>query len=124
MDMAYGRMNLFKWSNLEDTEGGIEVWPAKGLHIKAEYHHFRLAQSKDGWSHNPSFYRDSTGSSGKEMGHELDIVAQWHISKIHEIQAGYGHFWPGEFVKKEASSSEANWVFIQYAIHLSKNLIP
>ena len=124
VDMAYGRMNLFKWSNLEDTEGGLEIWPIKNLHIKLEYHHFRLAQSRDGWSHNPSFYRDPTGRAGKEMGHEMDIVARWRISRIHEVQAGYGHFWPGEFVKKEAHPSEANWFFVQYQIQLSKNIIP
>ncbi len=119
VDMAYGRMNLFKWSNLEDTEGGIEIWPIKALHIKAEYHHFRLAQSRDGWSHNPSFYRDPSGLVGKEMGHELDVVTKWKLGQHQELQVGYGHFWPGEFVKKEASPSEANWFFLQYRTKIS-----
>ena len=122
VDKAYGRMNLFKWSNLKDQEGGLEVWPLTGVHVKLEYHHFRLVQSKDGWSHNPSFYRDPTERSGKEMGHELDVVIQWKVSKSQEIQAGYGHFWPGEFVKKLASPQQASWFFIQYQITLKKVL--
>ena len=119
VDKAYGRMNLFKWSNLEDTEGGIEVFYRKKAKLKLEYHHFRLAQSKDGWSHNPSFYRDPTGSSGKEMGHEFDAVLVYKLTKHHELQVGYGHFWPGEFVKKRASEKESNWFFVQYKISFS-----
>ncbi len=118
VDKAYGRMNLFKWSNLEDTEGGVELWPISGLHLKAEYHHFRLAQSRDGWSHNPALYRDRSGASGKEMGHEFDLVAEWKLSPSQEVETGYGHFWPGEFVKREASSSQANWFFLQYRLTL------
>ncbi len=118
VDKAYGRMNLFKWSNLEDTEGGIELWPGTMVHVKAEYHHFRLAQSRDGWSHNPSFYRSFSGGWGKEMGHEFDLVAKWGVSKGQEIQVGYGHFWPGGFVKHASSSSQASWVFAQYEFRL------
>ncbi len=117
VDKAYGRMNLFKWSNLEDTEGGAELF-FRRFKIKLEYHHFRLAQSRDGWSHNPSYYRDVTGASGKEMGHELDVVAHLKLSKWQEIQIGYGHFWPGEFVKELASSKEANWFFVQYEMKI------
>ena len=122
VDKAYGRMNLFKWSNLEDTEGGMEIWPTKGVHIKIEYHHFRLAQSKDGWSHNPSLYRDLKGEEGKEMGHEIDLVIQWKVSRTHQFQAGYSHFWPGGFVKEEASRRQASWFFIQYTLNLKKDL--
>ncbi len=120
VDRAYGRMNLFKWSNLEDTETGVEFWPLKGAYLKLEYHHFRLAQSKDGWSHNPLYYRDPTGSSGKEMGHEFDALANLKIGKYQEIQIGYGHFWPGEFVKKLASTKESNWFFVQYTLKIYK----
>jgi hypothetical protein len=56
------------------------------------------------------------------MGHELDIVARWKVSKTQELQEGYGHFWPGEFIKKEATSSEANWFFLQYQVLLSRVL--
>ena len=119
VDRAYGRLNLFKWSNLEDAEIGLEIWPYKKSHIKLEYHHFRLAQSRDGWSHNPSFYRDPTGSSGKEMGHEFDVVLKTKLKKHWELQAGYGHFWPGEFVKKRASGKEANWFFLQCTFKFS-----
>jgi len=46
--------------------------------------------------------------------------AEWKVSNAQELQAGYGHFWPGEFVKGEASSSQANWFFLQYQVLLSR----
>jgi len=75
------------------------------------YHHFRLAQSRDEWSLNPSF-----------LGHEIDVVTGWKLGQHQELQAGYGHFRPGEFVKKGASPSEANWFFLQYRTKTGNNL--
>ncbi len=116
VDKAYGRMNLFKWSNLVDQEGGVEVSLSGDVYLKVQYHHFRLASSTDGWSLNPSYYRDKSGGSGKEMGHEFDVEASVRPLKNIKLSAGYGHFWPGEFVKKVAGAEEANWFFLQLRI--------
>jgi len=115
-DKMYGRMNLFRWRNIRDAQVNLELKPKrwKWFYIKAEFHQFWLDEKKDGWSLNPKRYRDKTGNSGDEVGKEFDIVCRFNLPKGNQIQAGFGHFWPDEFVKKLASGKQADWFFIQW----------
>lgn len=109
-DKMYGRMNLFHWRNLEDAQANLELRPRKWIHVKAEFHKFWLAEEKDAWYLNPKQYVDRTGESGDEIGEELDIVARFNLPGGHQLQCGFGHFWPNEFAEKQASSREPLWV--------------
>ena len=113
-DRMYGRMNLMDWKNLQDVQANLEFKPLKNLGFKAELHRFWLAEDKDAWYQNQKVYKDKTGKSGNELGVEFDIVGKYITPfKGLECQFGYGHFWPGEFVKKMADDVEADWCFLQ-----------
>jgi hypothetical protein len=56
------------------------------------------------------------------MGHEIDVVTRWKLGQHHELQAGYSHFRPGEFVKKVAFPSQANRFLFQYRTKTGTNL--
>jgi len=116
---TYGRMNLFQWQNLKDAEVSVEVKPGKRFYLKAEFHSFWLAEKRDGWYLNAKEYRDKSGESGDDVGKEFDIAAVLKLPLGNEIQAGFGHFWPGQFAKAQASSDQASWVFLQWALGLS-----
>ena len=120
-DRMYGRMNLFKWMNLQDAQINFDVRHWR-IHIRVEYHQFLLAENKDAWYLNAKAYRDKTGRSGNRVGKELDIIAKVTFPKGHEVQLGYGHFWPDEFAKSTASRKEANWVFLQWSYQFLSNL--
>jgi hypothetical protein len=122
-DKMYGRMNLFHWRNLKDAQANLELKPRKWMHVKAEFHKFWLAEKKDAWYLNPKQYVDRTGDSGDEVGDELDIVARFNLPKGHQIQCGFGHFWPREFAKAQASSKEANWLFFQWMYSFSQPIL-
>lgn len=122
-DKMYGRMNLFHWKNIKDYQANLELYPKKGVYIKAEFHQFYLAEKKDAWYLNPKLYRDRTGSSGSHIGSEFDIVARYRKKSIGEIQLGYGHFSPGAFCKRIASKGEANWFFLQWRRSFRKILL-
>ena len=119
-DKMYGRMNLFQWKNIKDAQVNLQATPRRGIQIKAEFHKFWLAEKRDAWYLNPKVYRDQTGHSGDEVGREFDLVLKVNLPKGNEIQAGYGHFWPDEFAKNVASDKQANWIFIQWRIKLTK----
>ncbi len=122
-DKMYGRMNLFRWQNIEDAQVNLELEPSEGSYVKAEFHKFWLAEDKDGWSLNPKAYRDKTGLAGDDVGKEFDIVARYDYTKATQIQVGFGHFWPGEFTKRLASGEQANWVFLQWEYKFTTGLI-
>ncbi|MCD6353131.1 MAG: alginate export family protein, partial [Proteobacteria bacterium] len=74
---------------------------------------------EDAWYLNSKTYLDKTGSSGNKLGSEFDIVARFDLPKKNQIQLGYSLFWPDEFVKKQASSKQANWIFFQWTYKYS-----
>ena len=122
-DKMYGRMNLFQWMNLKDTEIDLELRPKPWLYVKVEYHRFGLAERKDAWYLNPSEYRDPTGKSGKEVGEEVDLVTQVSLPHGDRFEFGLGRFWPDEFAKKQASSEPATWLFFQWSHECSFDLV-
>ena len=110
--------------NLKDAQVNLEFKSLARLYFKAELHKFWLAEAKDAWYLNQKVYRDKTGRSGKSLGEEFDIVGRYKTNiKGLEMQFGYGHFWPGEFVKKMAGNVNAYWLFLQLHYKFSKALL-
>jgi len=55
---------------------------------------------------------------------EFDIVGRYvAVLKGLEVQFGYGHFWPGKFVKKMADDVDADWYFMQIHYKFSRPLL-
>ena len=122
-DKMYGRMNLFKWMNLEDVQVNFDLTLSQKSSVCIAAHRFRLAERKDSWYLNPKEYRDPTGRAGDKLGKEVDIIFRYTVSERQEIQAGSGYFWPDTFVKKTASSKEAFWFFLQWRLSYSVALM-
>ena len=112
-DKYYGRMNLMGWSNLNDAEMFIVVSPHKNINVKIEYHSFKLAEKSDKWRG----YRNQTGVSEDDLGSEIDAVLGYNVNKNIKIQTGYGHFWPGDFIKQNVPAyNGSDWYFFQSTI--------
>ena len=122
-DKMYGRMNLFHWKNLKDAQVHMTLHPRKDLQVVTRVHQFWLAEDRDAWYLNSRAYRDPTGRSGDEVGKELDLVACWDVGKGHQLQCGFGYFWPDEFAKRLASDVEAAWGFVQWRWKFSHALV-
>jgi len=126
-DKMYGRINLFDWRNLKNSQFNLEISPLPKLSLLAEFHDFKLAEKRDGWSLNPSLYRDPSGAAGDEVGRELDLIATWETSITGKafagrltVQLGACRFWAGNFAQKVAADKNANWFFcqLQYRIDI------
>ena len=113
-DKMYGRMNLFHWRNLRDLQANLQPQPRPWLRVTCAVHDFRLDERRDGWYLNAKAYRDPAGASGNEVGREFDVVVTCRLPRQHILMAGYGHFWPGEFARAQASDKQADWVFVQW----------
>ena len=111
----YGYLNLFFWANLRDAEIDFTITPRRRLTGFVEFHHFALDRPTDAWyttSLRP-YRRDPAGQSGSALGEELDVRVVWNVSTHLELMAGFGHFFPGQFVSNTGPASSANWSFAQ-----------
>jgi len=110
----YGWMNMFFWQNVREYRFDIKLMPKKALTLKGEYHYFTLDQASDAWYFpGKAVRRNKTGASGRELGHEIDLVARIKVRDHLELLAGSCFFMPGEFVKKTGKSPRASWYFLE-----------
>jgi len=115
--VLYGWMNLFFFQNLREHRLDIVLTPSKTISLRGEYHYFILDEKKDAWYFPGNAQRrDNTGSSGRELGHEVDMIAKKKISEYLEILGGYSFFIPGKFVKNTGPSPTAHWCFLQTTV--------
>ena len=112
--VLYGWMNLFFWQNLREFRVDLVLTPAETLTFRAEYHLFGLDEKKDAWYFpGKAVRKDPTGSSGRRLGHEVDLTLRKKISGWLELLSGVCFFLPGEYVKKTGQSPVAKWCFLE-----------
>ncbi|WP_031496374.1 alginate export family protein [Bryobacter aggregatus] len=101
------------WENVQHVGTGFDITPFRRFVIKAEVHDWHLAQAKDGvyLTNGNVVYRDPTGSSGTHIGQEADIVGTYTYGP-HYASIGYGHIFPGEFLKRMSNGTGLNYLYL------------
>lgn len=115
VDKMYGRMNLFSWSNIHDFQLSYSLKPTPKTKASLDWHWFYLDEAKDAWYYcngRPQ-RRDPTGKAGSTVGREVDFIVNHKYSEHLTFQAGYAHFFPGDFLKDTGPSPDSDWVFFQ-----------
>ncbi|MFQ5654330.1 MAG: alginate export family protein, partial [Planctomycetota bacterium] len=110
-----GYYDLFSWQNNHDTY--IKAWaaPWKTLRLHADFHLFRLDEEQDAWYNAAGsvVQQDAGGTSGKQLGTELDLHAKWTCGDSLSFWTGWSHFWPGRFVNNTSGRSQGDFLFFQ-----------
>jgi len=121
----YGQMDLFGARNMHIPKLSLTAKPAKNFTVGVDYLWFILADPND------YLYPESgSGRSGNGygihpgydayVGSELDLVGTYTFKNWGVLQAGYGHFFVGEYVTQSVGSvpanggtTDADWFFAQ-----------
>ena len=118
----YGAMDFFSWQNLMDPYLKASVAPLKGLSVALTYNVFWLATTSDFFYQANQAPRTSGGyginsQNGSFAGQEIDIVGTYQPAKFVQFQAGFGHYFTGDYVNNTfeslGGSHDANWVYVQ-----------
>jgi hypothetical protein len=118
----YGFMDFFSWQNIHDVRLTTSLKPVKQLTLTADYHAFWLASTQDSFYQINGAPRSSGGygikpGAGDYVGSEVDVVAAYAIKSYASVQAGYGHFFTGEYVNNSLAATggakDANWFYAQ-----------
>jgi hypothetical protein len=127
----YGYADYLSWQNLHDARALFQMKPHPQVSFAVEGHLFWLADTADslynvggaprgggtvgggdGFNRNPSY--DSF------VGGELDFIAGYAITKFASLEAGYGHFFAGDYIDQSwanaGGSADINWFYIQTVI--------
>jgi hypothetical protein len=122
----YGFMNFFSLENLHDLRLVTSVKPQARLTLQVDAHAFWLADTHDNSYTVTGARRGGIGSTAgtgyginssysSYVGAEADFIATYTIAPYASLQAGYGHFFHGDYIRQSLSSvgsADANWFYL------------
>jgi hypothetical protein len=118
-------MDFFSWQNMHNARLTASTTPLKNLTVSVDYHLFWLASTDDYFYSVAGAARRSGGygirpENNSFAGSELDLIATYRLRKLGLLQAGYGHFFRGDYVRQSlsaAGSQDADWVYVQAVLN-------
>jgi hypothetical protein len=122
----YGFMDEFSWRNIHDARFQFNLKPIKKLDLEADYHAFWLASTEDYWyrSNGISTLRTKTPDgrdvrtigAGNFAGQEIDLTATYEVTKNLKVQAGYSHFFAGDYLVDTGPHSDADFGYVMTTV--------
>ena len=119
----YGVMDLFGPRNMHIPRVAASIKPAKDLTLSAEWLGFWMVETADSLYPESSSARNQNGygrNAGfdSHVGDEVDVLVNWRAASWGSLQAGYGHFFIGDYVRQSAAkgghgSHDADWLYLQ-----------
>lgn len=127
----YGYMDFFSLQNLHNVRLTSSVKLLPRLTMLTEYHAFWLYDTSDNLYAVNGARRGGiapTGGTGyginpnnsSYVGSEVDLVATYAVGPQTTLEAGYGHFFVGGYIKQSLATpgaTDANWVYIQMNVN-------
>ena len=117
----YGQMDVFAWQNMHDLELDLKVSPIKSVTIRTDFHAFWLASTDDVWyrANGVTAVRPLNAAAmnaSNYAGSELDVLVTWAVNKNVSLEAGYSHFFAGDYLADTGPSDDADFGYVQATI--------
>ena len=117
----YGFMDAFSWQNMHNPAISLKASPCKKVTVQADYHLFWLATNEDVWyrANGSTAVRPLTPlarNADKFAGAELDFTVTYKPIKQLGFQAGYSHFFAGDYLKDTGAHDDADFGYVQATI--------
>lgn len=95
--------------NIHDLNMHFYLYPSNWLTCWLQYHQFWLASPFDALydAQGRPYRRDATGQAGVDVGTELDLVMNFHLTRHADLLTGYSFLFGGDFLKRTAGPGEA-----------------
>ena len=114
----YGYMDAFSWQNMHEVAASLKTQPLKQVIVQVDYHAFWIASNDDVWYRangitavRPLSPTARTASSYE--GSEVDLTVIWNVRKELTMQAGYSHFFAGEYLGDTGAQDDADFGYVQ-----------
>lgn len=111
----YGYMDLFGWRNIHNPRIVFGLKTSSRSRFEANYHEFWLARPSGGWkaAGGRILARDPLGRSGRRVGGEVDLLANYSVSSHWKFLLGYSTFFPGAFARATRDGAGVSFGYFQ-----------
>ncbi|MCS7465437.1 alginate export family protein [Stieleria sp. ICT_E10.1] len=105
-----GWMDLVGRQNIHDINAHLYLYPSKWTTVWLQYHHFYLAEDRDALYNagGVPYRRDPTGSAGNNVGDEIDLVINFHLTRYSDLLVSYNKLFGGRFLEETAGPNQAS----------------
>ncbi len=113
----YGFMDVFSWQNMHNPMISLRVTPLKTVTAQLDYHAFWLASTDDFWyrANGLATVRPLTPAAraaSNFAGQEIDFTVTWTPYKWLQFQAGYSHFFAGDYLRDTGTQDDADFGYL------------
>jgi hypothetical protein len=97
----HGVTDQVGWNNILHYRAGLECNPARKWTAAYKFNAYWLADPHDALygASGAAAARNAAGTAGRFVGTELDGIVGYSISKQLQVGAGFGHLFPGAFLR-------------------------
>jgi hypothetical protein len=60
---------------------------------------------------------DPSGRAGTNVGDEIDLVTNFHLTTHQDLFVNYSHLWSGDFIRQTGSPRSPDYLYLQYCYH-------
>jgi hypothetical protein len=109
-DKYYGWMNIVTWSNLDDREVVLELFPMKELWVEMKFNRFYFPVPED-----VRILGTMQLNEGQHhLGDEFDLFLRWQISREWQLVSAAALFWPGDLQSIAGKKArKSSWMALQ-----------
>ena len=109
----YGLADQVGWKNIRNARAGVDLKLAKKWGLTGRFDAWWLADPHDALYSAAStvIAHDVSGTSGRFVGQEVDSVLAYTFSKYLQVSGGYGHIFPGTFLKHTTPGESYNFPY-------------
>ncbi|MEO6971151.1 MAG: alginate export family protein [Chthoniobacterales bacterium] len=111
----FGYIDAIGRQNIIDLHPGLYLKCAGDkLNLKAEGHFFWRAESADAlYNAGGGVLRRGAPGTSKEVGSEIDLVANYRFNRHLNVEAGFSRFFAGKFIQQTGPDSDINFFYLQ-----------
>jgi hypothetical protein len=104
-----GWMDLVGRQNIHDVNAHLYIYPAPWITTWVQYHRFWLDEERDALYNAAGVpYRiDPTGAAGTDVGNEVDLVMNFHLTRYSDILVSYNKLFGGRFLEDTSGPNAA-----------------
>lgn len=104
-----GWMDLVGRQNIHDVNAHLYLYPGAWVTVWLQYHHFWLAERRDALYNaaGVAYRRDPTGAAGNNVGDEVDLVLNFHLTRYSDILVSYNKLFGAGFLEATAGPNQA-----------------
>jgi hypothetical protein len=112
----FGFLDLVGRQNIDDLNMQFSFYPTKWTLAMMQYHIFRLDAARDALYNagGNAIRRDPTGRAGTDVGDEIDLITNFHLSQHQDILLGYSKFFGGAFIRRTGAPLSPDFFYAQY----------